>query len=279
MAVVNARLQKYQYILDLDLRCYIRSAYGRIAKDKKRERAYLTIIPKPCSQKRDYKNHYFGDVSGFTLLNAKEEYELFDRYNYLKYRIICLQKEFRRNNKTQALKSAEQYYNNYIKVKHILAESNLRLVVKIANSKTYNQDQLQDAISDYNLVLLRCIDRFDHRRGFKFSTYMSSALINESRGRRKNTIYTESSDYLEELAVYKPDCTLDIEKYDDLGVVKTLLSNLEGRDYDIICKRFGLNGHPRMTLRAIAEVYNITKERIRQIERRILSQMRLDVSG
>lgn len=56
--------------------------------------------------------------------------------------------------------------------------------------------------------------------------------------------------------------------------LEEILNILDGRSKDIIIKRFGLNGQEPMTLEEIGEIYNVTRERIRQIESKALRKLR-----
>lgn len=57
--------------------------------------------------------------------------------------------------------------------KHRFVKSNLRLVVSIARRFNHGRMPLQDLIQEGNIGLLKAVDRFDHRKGFRFSTYGS----------------------------------------------------------------------------------------------------------
>jgi RNA polymerase primary sigma factor len=57
------------------------------------------------------------------------------------------------------------------RAKHKLAEANLRLVISIAQRYRHSGIPFEDLIQEGNLGLLKSVDKFDYRRGYKFSTY------------------------------------------------------------------------------------------------------------
>lgn len=83
------------------------------------------------------------------------------------------------------------FQEDLIKTKHLFAEANLRLVISVA--KRYRDRGLPflDLIQEGNLGLLRAIEKFDHHRGFKFSTYATYWIrqsISRSIGDRSRTV-------------------------------------------------------------------------------------------
>ena len=82
--------------------------------------------------------------------------------------------ELRSNSDATDLESAEaigRILSEYEGYRNRFAEANLRLVHSIARAHSYRGAELIDLVQEGSLGLLKAVDRFDHRRGFKFSTY------------------------------------------------------------------------------------------------------------
>ena len=230
----------------------------------------------------------------------------------------------------------------YEKIKEKLINSNLRLVVSVAkkyaaiNTSMY----LLDLIQEGNMGLIKAIDKFDYRKGFKFSTYatwwirqsITRAIgdqartiripihVVESRNRylkAKRTLiqeygreatYEELAEYLgislkkvQELENYGHDLisldttinddkdstlediipdknSISPEKYtmknklsDELN---NCLSKLTPREEKVIRLRFGLDDGVPKTLEEVGKVFDVTRERIRQIEAKALRKLK-----
>jgi RNA polymerase primary sigma factor len=78
-------------------------------------------------------------------------------------------------------------------------------------------------------------------------------------------------DFLEDESQNPEQSLLDQSLKDD---VRTLLSSLTEKEREILELRFGLDGKNPMSLKEIGELYNLTKERIRQIEKKALERLR-----
>ncbi len=218
--------------------------------------------------------------------------------------------------------------------------SNLRLVVKIAYAYNGRGVPIQDLIEEGNLGLITGVDRFDYKRGFRFSTYgswwikqaiirgiatqahtvriplhviqlVNRYLVTESRirHRTKNQPTLEevavemgepvkrikrlktliegikSLDYetswealgsLSESEVLKPPPSLEsqIEQLLENEKMLKLLGRLSEREETILRIRYGFNDGESHTLAATGDKVGVSRERVRQIEKRALQKMK-----
>ena len=119
---------------------------------------------------------YFNDLVDQNLLTALDEKRLAAKIKYCLEKSEKLKMKLELNGLEQSYDSIEfKLYNKFLKLanrlKSTFIKSNLRLVVSISKEFTGQGLQMADLVQEGNLGLIRAVDKFDHLKGFKFSTY------------------------------------------------------------------------------------------------------------
>ena len=118
---------------------------------------------------------YWNEISKIPMLSKEDEYEIAKKIYYYRNKVRDLESKIKNGmsgkEKKFNLKKMKLYQNAFRKYKNKMIRGNFRLVVSIA--KKYHSQHLDflDIIEEGNIGLIKGVDKFDHRRGFRFSTF------------------------------------------------------------------------------------------------------------
>lgn len=216
------------------------------------------------------------------LLSRAQEQDLFRRYNYLKFKASRALKALHDGSVTCERFDAFSELMGRIEVlRQRIIRANLRLVVSIAKRHIGWSAEFFEVISDGNMSLMRAVEKFDYARGNKFSTYASWAIMkNYARSIPEqryhiNRYVTGQDAVLETAADPTAASTSPTDRRRVQEMIAAGLNQLEEREREIVARHFGLgNADAAQTLEQLGDRFGVTKERVRQIERRALAHLR-----
>lgn len=282
---------------------------------------------------------YLKDAGAFNLLTSEEEVEIAKTMEKYKKALIKMSKK-RKNGKNMA--TIARYQQEFIKARDRLIQANLRLVISIAKKYSNPKLSLRDLIQEGNIGLMKAVEKFRYKEGFKFSTYatwwirqaitraiadhsatiripvhmiekinklskayrwLSQTLDREPTDEELAKVLDTDSDKIKKIkkSMRPEPVSLDMPVGDEERATvgdfieddeessplthtrRTLLREelekafeiLDEREEKILRLRFGLDedGYAR-TLEEVGKYFNLTRERIRQIEGKAIQKLK-----
>ena len=293
---------------------------------------------------------YLQEIGRIRLLRADEEIELARKIADLlelerarETLAAEIEREPQDNEWAKAVDMNPQQFRHRLylgrRAKDKMVQSNLRLVVSIAKKYMNRGLSFQDLIQEGSLGLIRAAEKFDHEKGYKFSTYATwwirqaitraiadqsrtirlpvhlyetisrikktTKLLSQGMGRKptEEEIATKMEMTIEKLRFIAKSAQLPISLETPIGKeedsrlgdfieadgempedqvsknllredLESVLDTLSPRERDVLRLRYGLDDGRMKTLEEIGQIFNVTRERIRQIEAKALRKLR-----
>ena len=226
---------------------------------------------------------HLGRLCEAPLLKPEQEKMLFQRMNYLLQQAAIHRSALNparpsrvRLQLIDRLKALASWHRDRI------VEANLRLVFSIVKKFVNPNNSFDDLLSDGIVALIRAVEKFDFDRGFRFSTYATQVIRRNSyrtvvlkqQERQKTVGGLQDMDL--DLTDEGRESAISEKRWHELrSRLSVMLDDLDRREKFIIRARFSLGAHRKVhTLQALANRLGVSKERVRQLERRAMDKLR-----
>ncbi len=321
---------------------------------KLRDKLYKKILKLSLQTEvtKEFVEHYKREIEELVKMNTKTENlklryakdsSLKEQYNDSRTELRRAERNLGRtvDEANLSFENIRQIEKKIVAARDRMIEGNVRLVISIAKRYTNRGLEFIDLIAEGNCGLIKAVEKFDYKKGYKFSTYatwwikqaITRAIADQSRTVRVpahiidaiNKITRVSRRFIQkhgrlpapqEVAKYLPTFSEDKVKFltniaqyhvsldkaidddnssfvgdfisDDKTPVPTYhaarsvletklgeaLGTLSKREETVLRLRFGVDDGVQRTLEEVGQIFNVTRERIRQIEAKALKKLR-----
>ena len=172
-----------------------------------------------------------------------------------------------------------------------LIEHNMRLVAHVAKKYYSPNEDTEDLLSIGTIGLLKAVNTYDPQKGYKLVTYAARCIDNELlmyfRGRKKQAKDVSLDEpigrdkegnqirFYDVLEREPVDIAEQMDRTQNIRKLKQLLPQvLDQREFEIICKRYGLGREQHMTQKEIANTMGISRSYVSRIEKKALEKLR-----
>lgn len=225
---------------------------------------------------------HLGRLCEAPLLTPEQERMLFQRMNFLLYQ-ASLHRQLL--NPDRPSRKRLQLIDRLVALaewhRDRIVEANLRLVFSVVKKFVNENNAFDELLSDGIIALIRAVEKFDFDRGFRFSTYATQVLRRNSY----RTVVTNQQDRQKvagglqdmdmEISDEEKSSAISEQRWHELrSRLSIMLDDLDRREKLIIRARFALGSHRKVhTLQSLADRLGISKERVRQLERRAMEKL------
>lgn len=222
----------------------------------------------------------------FKALSAADEKRLFLRFNYARYRLCRLASKQRPGRTLSVTREMILWNERAEKARSELVQANMALVLAMAKRFQIPNVEFEELVSEGNMALLRCINKFDVSLGFKFSTYACRAILKSfHRISTKTAMYRQHFPVNFEPDLERPDSDArkhDIEWQDSVACLRQMFTRnkmeLSEVEQAIVTERFALVSREKgKTFAEIGKQVGLSTERVRQILNQALEKIRLSM--
>ncbi|SMP48408.1 RNA polymerase primary sigma factor [Neorhodopirellula lusitana] len=226
---------------------------------------------------------HLGRLCEAPLLKPEQEKMLFERMNYLRQQAAIHRSVL---NPERPSRHRLELIETYVALadwhRDRIVEANLRLVFSIVKKFVNPNNNFDELLSDGIVALIRGVEKFDFDRGFRFSTYATQVVRRNSY----RTVVTKQQERQKVLGGLQ-DMDIDFSEEERGSAISekrwhelrsrlgVMMGDLDRREKFIIRARFALGSHRKVhTLQALADRLGVSKERVRQLERRAMEKLR-----